>query len=347
MMINKTAYVMIRAAVNKGIVDIKENPERGIRNLVDLGVQFAKGRFQQDFFDMAQNELLNTDSAYYRLIADVIGNTDTALLTNIGMNVGYISWNAGANMIRKIEKSEKFNIPWTIVFDLAKWQQFDINIPGKIISESKELGIFCHIFFINRYFSPVDMDQLLNLIAKEKCVTFFLMLDPAQVNEKLIRTIHKSKNIFTAVDCDQDVASFNQAIALLKKNNCFFGSLSHQLDPEDEDAILAASCQAEASGIPFLFMAQNTNPVFDSAHGNEAVYHIRKNMRHAVLPIDLYDDIIRLDRIISSEPCIVHANEDGTITALRHDNSHQKSEQSILSSPLKEMFRSLLAKQKG
>ena len=42
--------VMVRTIVKKAIRNLKTDPERTIRNLVDMAVQFADSRFQQEFY---------------------------------------------------------------------------------------------------------------------------------------------------------------------------------------------------------------------------------------------------------------------------------------------------------
>ncbi len=48
-------YAIITSAVENGIRYIQDNPKRGVRNLLDLGEYFAKGRFQKDFFELVCN----------------------------------------------------------------------------------------------------------------------------------------------------------------------------------------------------------------------------------------------------------------------------------------------------
>lgn len=68
---------------------IKNDPERGARNLVDLAMQFSEGRFQKNFFSAAQTMLQNENSAYYGLIRDIATYTDETRLFTFGMNLGY------------------------------------------------------------------------------------------------------------------------------------------------------------------------------------------------------------------------------------------------------------------
>lgn len=43
---------LIELAVGKGLRDMETDLVRSVRNLVDLGGYFAKGRFQQTFFQL-------------------------------------------------------------------------------------------------------------------------------------------------------------------------------------------------------------------------------------------------------------------------------------------------------
>lgn len=61
---NSMSRFITGSVVKRTLKDIKDNPERSIRNLVDMALQFSGGRFQQDFFTTAQTMLQNENSAY-------------------------------------------------------------------------------------------------------------------------------------------------------------------------------------------------------------------------------------------------------------------------------------------
>lgn len=42
--------VIIETTVRRALKDLRRFPKRTMRNLVDLALNFAKGRFQQEFF---------------------------------------------------------------------------------------------------------------------------------------------------------------------------------------------------------------------------------------------------------------------------------------------------------
>ncbi len=109
------AESLIDIAVSKGIRDMKECSDRGIRNLVDLGKRLSKGNAQQDFFSFAQRILENPQSAYYQLSKRVIDQADERFLKSFGMNLGYHVWTADAEKIRAFARKHGFALPWKFI----------------------------------------------------------------------------------------------------------------------------------------------------------------------------------------------------------------------------------------
>ncbi|MDO5346517.1 MAG: hypothetical protein Q4E91_12340 [Lachnospiraceae bacterium] len=110
------ARVLVETTVQKALREMKDFPERGIRNLIDMGVEFSGGRFQQYFFGIAQSMLQNEESAYYQLIRDVVQYVDLDKIKRFGVNLGYNSCTVGAKEIRTMEALENFDIPWSLGF---------------------------------------------------------------------------------------------------------------------------------------------------------------------------------------------------------------------------------------
>ena len=119
---HKYMYTLIESAMGNGIRYIEDNPQRGIRNLLDLGEYFASGRFQKSFFDIAHEMLNNENSFYYYKIGDLVRNTNHRTLANFGINLGYNSFTYGASKIREYEKNLKLAI-----YDHIKTEFVDNN----------------------------------------------------------------------------------------------------------------------------------------------------------------------------------------------------------------------------
>ena len=56
--------MLIEATIRRVLKNIQESPERAVRNLVDLGLEFSDGRFQKQFLRTTQKMLRNQESAY-------------------------------------------------------------------------------------------------------------------------------------------------------------------------------------------------------------------------------------------------------------------------------------------
>ena len=101
---NSMSRILIETVVKKTIKELKQDPERSIRNLVDMALHFSDGRFQKHFFEIAQKMLQNESSSYYALLQDFLSYADEEHLLCFGMSLGYNSCTYGAKRIRNYEK---------------------------------------------------------------------------------------------------------------------------------------------------------------------------------------------------------------------------------------------------
>lgn len=97
--VNTIARTLIQTVVRQKLNAIKSDPERSLRNLVDMGLSFAASSEQKRFLQQAQRTLQDENSAYYRIIYDMALHVDTEHLMGFGMNLGYNSLTAGARTI--------------------------------------------------------------------------------------------------------------------------------------------------------------------------------------------------------------------------------------------------------
>ena len=86
----KTSRIVIKTFIKTALKDSDESPERCTRNLVDMALNFANGRFQQSFFEISRAMLNNENSPYYPLIEDILKHMDKEKLIDFGLNIGYI-----------------------------------------------------------------------------------------------------------------------------------------------------------------------------------------------------------------------------------------------------------------
>ena len=343
MMQNDIAYAMIRNAVEKGIDDIQESPERGIHKLLDLGEMFAGGRFQKDFFSTAQSELQNDTSIYYRLVEKVVTGTDPAVLTSFGMNLGYNSWTLGAGMIRELEDKNGFNIPWCILFDMGYGQYMSLSTIADTIRQGKELGIYSYLLYIDAEYP--DLDELMDLLGEEPDCAFFLFIHPSMVTPILAGRLLTIKTIWTNIDLDVvDPEQVRRSAEILLQYRCLCGAFARYSDWERQ----VAPCLSLAGdlGFPFLTLvsAKKCHPGIRNGEG-DLLIKLRRNLSQPVFPIGLFSDMARIDRNISTEACLTAILGNGSV--LITDAENMKTRYNINDKPLKSILAESMPKKRN
>ncbi len=120
---NDVFYTLIETVVANKLKDMEKYPERAARNLIDLGLLFSKGKFQNSFFSSAQTMLQNEESPYYKLISNVVNDVENQRLLTFGMNLGYNSFKCGSKIIRRNERKLNCIIPWEITLHIDSFSE--------------------------------------------------------------------------------------------------------------------------------------------------------------------------------------------------------------------------------
>lgn len=172
----------IRNVVSRGIRDIRRDPHRSIRRLVDLGIQFGRGQNQQTFFLDAHSALKNPRSPYYQLVTSLTHNVDLQTLETLGLNVGYMSWTMGAKVIRAYEKENGVNIPWTLLVDTGRPQARTFDFL-RLVEEGQRLGIYTYFLFVGS--GTGSLAPWLAAADRHRNSAFFLFSQDATANDQL------------------------------------------------------------------------------------------------------------------------------------------------------------------
>lgn len=340
---NDITYAMIASAVKKGLRDIRENPGRGIRNLVDLGGMFADGRFQKEFFHTAIEQLENENSMYYRLVEQVVRDTDADILTTFGMNLGYNSWTVGARTIRQVEGEQGFNVPWCILFDLGYEQYLELDAMRSLIRQGKELGIYAYLLYVEEEYP--HWNDLMALLREEQDCAFLLFLHPGVITAPFVEELMSTRTIWASIDLDAaDTKQIARASALLLESRCLCGGFAQYTDWEREaEPRLSAT---EALGLPFLTLLGAKKHHLGSPDGEEKLLALRKNPALPVFPIELYRDMARIDQNISTEACLTAVLGDGSVLTTSAEEVDVQTGCNIKDTPLREILRKTMPKKK-
>ena len=325
---------IIEATVDKALSEIRADPERTLRKLIDMGQGFAKGPFQKHFFDDAQDMMSNEESAYYQLLKRVITEVDLDRIRTFGLNLGYNGCTKGANNIRSREAALQFNIPWALSFILGTGDgsitTADLDCA---ITQGKELGVYVYLFF----YRDNRLEETLRLLDTHDDCAFILFLNPEFLSVQAIKKLQQRQNILLSVTADQP--GTDRTARYLREERFLFALHSVYHAP-DVDVCTSPDHMENISAYGplfyFLLAAEDCQAQNIEAMGRQ-VDALRNAQRYPVLPIDMMHDMLTIDHVISDDACAVVFDEYGR--ACDYRGVYQPSGHSIREKPLIEILK--------
>ena len=303
-------HTLIETTIRNAIRQIKDDPERNIRNLVDMALTFSNGRFQQHFFKSAQKMLQDPTSCYYKLVPDLINNIDTERIITFGMNVGYNSCTTGARKIREIEAMSSFNIPWSLFVELSGNEYQKNSYPiHSLISQGRDLGIFTWLIY--------SMDHpfyLLELVRSFPECAFSIFCPSKDITPALLDEANDIYNVMFVIEYCEDMEG---ACALLRSRK-FLYSISYSYEEQNMERIINNE---------ILHDTENLNSVFTLFYSKTCSFtepspfyqHIRQTreaQKYKTIPFDIIHDNYWIDSIVSDQPCSLFFTQSGDCYSL-------------------------------
>lgn len=305
---NSMSRILVEAVVKKTLREMKENPERSIRNLVDMAFRFSGGRFQKDFFAAAQAMLQNENSAYYTLVRDVIAHTDAERLYTFGMNLGYNGCTAGAQRIRESERLLGCNIPWTVVLQISgnEFEEKEQRYHA-VIQAGEKLGIYTWMLFCRE-----QPEKILAIVGEHPDSTFFLFCEPENLTAAFLDEAAGFYNLMHAVRYDEDAAGL---CAALRQQEMLY-AVWYPYGPKDTETILSGDLFCSVQQLSPVFTVLLPDPECpDSVRSLvlRAVQQARKEQSYHTILWELPGDDRLVDAIISDDACSVYFDAGGNI----------------------------------
>lgn len=302
------ARTIIETFVNKFFRDMERDPDRSIRNIIDLGINFARGRFQREFLQALQEMMQNEQSAYYELVKNVVSHTDHERLKVFGMNLGFQACTVGANTIRENEEKWNFNIPWAYGLRFGQ-KGLPCEYLDKIISEGKALGTY--VYLLNE--AGKITGEHIKLLGTHADCAFILFVSPEEVLGELMNLLEEVPNCLVLVE--NHPALLSEAADELQKHRLFYGvyetcteeSQQNIWSPEHLEGI----CESKAAF--YVLMPEQPYSFSEDPERKERISDIRNRQEYPFIVIDYISDIQTIDRIISNDSCAVVFDEDGYV----------------------------------
>lgn len=305
---NAITRAVLEAVVNRAIQDIVEDPRRSLRKLVDMGEMFAKGRSQQQYISLIQRLLENGGSPYYDLVRDTARHVERRSLCTFGINVGWQSWNIGAEHIRVLEAERGYHIPWCLTLDLGV-SGMDSAEYSRLLSEAKGEGIYT--FFL-RCSGERSALELAFRLAREAPECAFLLFLSGTLPDVAAPELTELLNL--AIFIDTTFPGWTDQAALLRREHRFFGFFRRFSTPADLCHLLSGAWTEEllpqGGALAFCLYAPGCSAAqAESIHAY--VEKIRLDQRSALFFLDYYKDILFADQVISSDARFLSLAADG------------------------------------
>lgn len=325
------SYMLVETVVKNALKNMKDCPERGIRNLADMALQFSESRFQKSFLTDIQTMLQNENSAYYELVRKIISYTDTERLYTFGMNVGYNGCTVGARRIRENEKKLNFNIPWAITL-LTDETHFEENQQKyhAALRDGEDLGIYVWMLF------AMDHPLMVLPLAKEhRDSAFCLFLKAEDLTDEFLDEAADLYNVMLVVRYEE--RADNKRSELRKRGLLY--SAWYQFGQDDTEMItsgdLFTSMQQPDPAFAVLLPEPNC-PEDVRRLVYQTVKQFRSRQIYHTLLYEFQSDNDRISSAISGGPCSICFDRNGNlyncyrITENSHHNLFKDSLPDIL-----------------
>lgn len=321
--VNTVVRALTKTYVEKKIAELKSDPERSIRNLVDLALNLSTGRFQKHFFETAQTMLSNPESGYYKLIPDIVEHVDSERLTTFGVNLGYNSLTAGAKIIRKQEAKGGFNVPWVIALAISK-ETYDSmeSAYRSLIEQGKTLGIYSWIFYVQ---SGAALP--LSLMRAHPDCAFLLIAGASEITEDFLAQAEDLNNLMISVKYEKETPHAADIFAAMRSREMLYSAfVFYDMATASKETVGTYLAELDSMHPAFTFFAPLLSPAschsgsFSGPETETAVSGVydfieaqRSQQNYASIPLDLYYDLQLIDGVISNDSCSLFFDRNGNL----------------------------------
>lgn len=298
---------IIELTIDNVLTDMETDVERRIRNLVDLGQNFSKGRFQKNFFEVAQKMLANEESPYYRHAKNTITKVNHETLKTFGINLGYNGCTKGAKQIRENEAIYHFNIPWTIAFSLTnsnRISEYDIE---KVILEGEKLGIYVYLIFC----ATNKIEQIVYLLKKFPDCAFVFFFKGEFVKIEVMEVLNNYHNFMISVLSESK--EFVKMTDYLTQKGFLYAVHSFYNDEKLEEITTGEWIEnALRTSSTFAFLiSENSCSLEVQREVQKYVLDIREQQQYPIFLMEFISDISSINQIISEDRYSIGFNSEG------------------------------------
>lgn len=196
--IRKLNRNMIELAVSQGIREMRQNPERGLRRLADMGKHFADKTYGGNVFMRIQNDLNMNDSLYFQILRNCLEQVDDSAMKTFGVNLGYNSWTCGVRQLRSLRKKnpeQAEKIKWYCELRCQGRDESGMENMKKlseIIKKKRQQGIYTFFLYMTSTFE--EFPEFVFLLNRYSDCAFICFLKEDCFTEAQIKVLKRHHN---------------------------------------------------------------------------------------------------------------------------------------------------------
>ena len=331
--------------INKSILDIQSDTYRSIRNFIDMGVYFAKGKNQKRFFMKMQATIQDPKNPFYKLVCDMLNNIDIDIIKTLGTNLGCSSFTYGVNMIRKKEPELGAHIPPLAFFT---WNEGDktstkvLENNSRIIAEGMEFGLFTHVFYVD---SDMSRARDVFMLAREYPVcTFFMLIKPDLVTDDFLLMTQGVNNVIISVHVTHECEGTEKDVFLkLHDARLMYGFhadyTSDIIDKISSDKFLDELINVGCFFGGYICREKNKNEIPEKMRN--FVRNMRTGAGKSILIFDWFDDLNYIINVVSKGGDLIRIDASGKARAR---TAPPETAIETEGCPLEEIFKAVMPK---
>ena len=304
---------IIEATVDRGLREVDEDPQRSIRKLIDMAKQFSNGRFISEIYSIFQDLLRNEESPYYSAIEHVLHHTDRKALEDFGINLGYNSFTRGGKMIRHIEETSSYMVPWAIGIDIdpSRENVYSASFIDGLISQGIDLGIFTYAVTFKKRMTRIQ--DYLPLFRSHPGCAFMAILPDEELDNMTADGLKECTNVLSFIKGSGDYIDSN-ALSL-RRRKAWYGTYDYYNESNCSQILSPVNCRksisAEASFV--MMIAEPGTSLECIRKTQKAIKEERLSPSCPLFIFDKYGDALQLKSILSSGSCFFEITDDRQI----------------------------------
>lgn len=307
--------ILIETTIKNTIRQMKDDPERSMRNIVDMALNFTNGRFQQHLLSAAQTMLQNESSCYYKLVPDIVANVDEERLVTFGMNIGYNSCTIGAKKIRGIEANGQYNVPWSISLEInGNEYATHTSVYHSLVEQGMQIGVYTW-----NIHSLGQLHHILELAEAFPECAFPIFCPAEEISPALLDDVSHINNVMFVIHYSENIEN---VCALLRSRKFLYSIAYTGRDMSCSDIENILSDTENMHSVFTVFTGNADCPPEKRSNFYRYIQQIRMEQKYRTIPFDMLHDTLFIDSIISDEACSVGFTRNGDCYSLNDRTVH-------------------------